>query len=157
MEAERFVVLEKRLCSYFYRKWEEVDSFLEIDDQVWSRKKDSLKILTTYIKYKHKKNYKTCNVYLSCANIKQKNLWLICIEYTIYTCTNTYMCVLPLNVYVFSEEETQTSIKMNGSSDLASQTFFFFFLAVSLEFCIQNSVRAASWDGSAPQTNPTKT
>lgn len=75
-----------------------MDLFRVQDDQVWLKK--TLKILATDIRQKPKKNYKTCSIYFTCSNIKEKNhLWLNCVQ---LTGINRDMSVTFKSLYVFS-------------------------------------------------------
>ena len=60
--------------------------------------------------------------------------------------------MLPLKVYVFSEQGDQTTMKINDPGDQA-----FTSVTVSSKFCLQNSFKAAGWDGPTSQTTPVGT
>ena len=59
--------------------------------------------------------------------------------------------MLPLKVCVFSEQGNQTPMKMMAQVIQPPRAPL---RAVSSEFCIQNSFKAADWDGPASQNTP---
>ena len=63
-------------------------------------------------------------------------------------------CMLPLKVYIFSEQGDQTSMKTDDPGD---PTFQIASLMVYSTFCIQNHFKAVDWDGPTSQTSPVMT
>ena len=95
-------------------------------------------------KSKKKKTPKTVTYILPLKHKTKNHLGLTCVQHTAYIPVLIQTCILPLKVYVFSEQRDQTPIKMDGPSDTASQNAS---VTISSKFCIQNSFKSAGQDG----------
>lgn len=106
-----------------------------IRDQIWSERPPE-SLLTDRNKPKITTRQKNIFYLLK----QTRHLWWVCIQHIAHTCVN----VCYLSKFVFSEQGDKAPIKMDDPRDPASQIAS---VIVSSEFCIQNSFKAAGWDG----------